>query len=378
MYPYQMPPKQESFLISLLKTWATTTVVMVTIGAVMLVGFVISIVVLVGVLGATAGEAPGTITVGDSVADFASGKEGSENILLSIKLSGFILGEEGEEGGFFDEDVTYGYELKRLLNDAAEDDRVKGVMLDIMSGGGTIYGSNAIFDGVGAYRDKSDGRPIISFVEGFAASGAYLSAVATDEIVADVGSDVGSIGVIYGPFEFFDKPTAFDGGLLGGGIVTQNGIETTYFTAGRGKDMGNPFRRLTPEEIRITQLGVDNNYELFVTHVSKRRNIPPETIKTQIGAHMYDNATAIELKLLDKTLNRNEANDRLADLAGVPGKNWAVYEVAQQSSNFSLLSRLLDSRGAGGDRADGSSSTSCRLHRQYLAYYGNVGNLCLS
>ncbi|MCC7076029.1 MAG: S49 family peptidase, partial [Acidimicrobiia bacterium] len=256
MYPYPVPPRRENFFVTLVKTWAKASVISVTVAIVLFATCFTLLVALVAMIGgAVAGGVPGTISVGEATASFAAGREGSENIVLSVPVAGLILGQgDGAGGGFFGGEVTYGYDVKAALEDAAEIDDVKGVVLDITSGGGTIYGSVAISDGVDRYREETD-RPIISFVEGVAASGAYWAAASTDEILVDHGSSVGSIGVIYGPFQFFDRPVAFDGGLLGGGIVTQNGISVTYFTAGRGKDMGNPFRPLTDEEISIAQTG---------------------------------------------------------------------------------------------------------------------------
>lgn len=372
MYPYPVPPRQENFFVTLVKTWAKASVIAVTVGVVLFLGFIASFVAFFAMIGGLLGgvAVPSTIEVGDSTATFVAGREDSENILLNVPLSGLILGQNDGSEGFFGGEVTYGYDLKQILEDAAELEDVKGVVIDTTSGGGTIYGSVAISDGVERYRDES-GDPIITFVEGIAASGAYWVASSTDEILVDHGSSVGSIGVIYGPFQFFDRPVAFDGGLLGGGIVTQNGISVTYFTAGRGKDMGNPFRPLTPEEIQIAQVGVDNSYSEFVTHVAATREIPEETIRTKIGAYVYDNKTATDLGLMDATANRDEAYDRLAELAEIPGDDWAVYQIDRPVGGFPFFAKAF------GSADEGDPEPECRLYREYLAYFGDVSALCL-
>jgi protease-4 len=125
------------------------------------------------------------------------------NTLLSIQVSGMIIGSEQDSAGGFSADYTSGYSVKEKLLAAAEDDTISGVVLEVNSPGGTIYGARAIADGVTGYKEKT-GKPVYTYVEGQAASGGYWAAAATDEIIADYGSDIGSIGVIMGPFQYYD------------------------------------------------------------------------------------------------------------------------------------------------------------------------------
>jgi protease-4 len=60
--------------------------------------------------------------------------------LLSIKVTGAIYGTQG--GGFLD-DASSGYHVKEQLQTAADDDTVAGVILEVNSPGGTIYGARA-------------------------------------------------------------------------------------------------------------------------------------------------------------------------------------------------------------------------------------------
>jgi protease-4 len=83
---------------------------------------------------------------------------------------------------------------------------------------------------------------------------------------------IGSIGVIGGILTYFDNPVALDGGLLGGGIVTKNGIQQTVISAGRGKDLGNPFRKPTEEELQVLRQGVNYEYNQFVQLVGTSKN----------------------------------------------------------------------------------------------------------
>jgi len=174
-----------------------------------------------------------------------------------------------------------------------------------------------IADGVEYYRSQTH-KPIYAHISGTGASGAYWAAASTDKILVDYGSDVGSIGVIMGPFQYYNTVLSEDSGLLGSGVVTQNGIESVTITAGKSKDVGNPYRKLTSDEIAALQKQVNNEYDDFVSYVSKRRGIDEATIRNQIGAMAYDQRTALAYHLSDATMNRQDAYDTLAKAAGYP------------------------------------------------------------
>ncbi len=366
--------RREGFFVSLMKLAAKTATILVTIGIVfglLSFGGALFFSVLLGGL-AGDGAAAGT-TVGDQTTTWVYGDDTSPHNLLSVPVTGVILGDANEGGGGIlgGDLVTYGYEVKQTLYDAADEDDVDGVVLDMNTPGGTAYGANAIADGVEYYRDQT-GKPVYAFVAGMSASGGMWAMSAADRIFADVGTATGSIGVIEGPYQYWDKVTEMDGGLLSGGVTTQNGIEQSYFTAGTGKDQGNPFRRLTPEEIRITQEGVNNMYAQFVHQVSETRKIPEETIRNVLGAHIYDEETALKLKLIDEVGNRQEAYEALAKKAGLRVDDWQVVQI-ETSAGF--LGGLFGARSHKAAKQP-AGRVACMLDRQVLAYAGDPSTLC--
>lgn len=326
-------------------------------------GFIVFIVVLfAGIMGADPAAESGYTPV------YGNGS----NQLLSIQVSGVITGTAPASPGIFGalDDQTAGYTVKDQLYRAADDDLIKGVILEIDSPGGTIYGAHAIADGVEYYR-KQTNRPVYAHISGTGASGAYWAAVSTDKILVDYGSDVGSIGVIMGPFQYYNTPLSQDGGLLGGGVMTQNGIETVYLTAGKSKDVGNPYRRLSTEETAALQRQVTNEYDDFVSYVSQRRGIPPETIRDQIGAMTYDQKTAKQLKLSDETKNRQDAYDELAKAAKVSDD----YTVVQEMPVFGFVESVLMAVGSK-QQPQAKSVNLCSLSKASLAYHGDVTGWC--
>jgi len=311
---------------------------------------------------------------------FVSGKRDSKNLLVSLPVQGLILGSPPQEisastMAWFN--ATYGYSIQKALEKASDDNQVKGIFLHIQSPGGTIFGSMAIHEGIKSFQ-MATGKPVLVYIEGLSASGAVMAMAGADAIYADYGSYVGSIGVLGAALTYFDEPTALEGGILGGGIVTRGGIERTVISAGRGKDLGNPFRRATDEELNNLQKGADIEYDNFVRHVAKNRNISEAVIRERMGAQIFDNRTAQDFGLIDGTLNQNEALAKLADMAGI-SEDFQLVRPRRASTR--MWQELFFSM-AGRAAADETSRTALHRHlclnagRMPMAYYGDIQTLC--
>ncbi len=307
------------------------------------------------------------------------GEESSGNQLLSVPVNGVILGEGDGGLSFLSEGIAPGYDIKSELYAAAEDEAIKGIVLEVNSPGGTIYGAKAIADGVAYYKQKTN-KPVIAQINGMAASGGIWAAVAADSVYADQGSSIGSIGIVMGPFKYYDQPISEDGGLLMGGVVTHNGIETVTLTAGRSKDIGNPYRRLTTEEIATLQGSINDEYATFVQYVAGRRKIEPAVITDQMGAMIYSNKAAQEFRIIDGTKSREETYAELAKQASL---NEDDYQVVRQESTPTFIASLLGAvtKGNYGPKAHSEvqqkqAAVTCAISNGMLAYHGEVGALC--
>jgi len=303
------------------------------------------------------------------------------NQFLSVPVTGIMMGSNASEDSlsslFSDSSTTYGYEVKEKLYKAADDPAIAGVILEIDSPGGTIYGANAISEGVAYYREQTR-KPVYAHIEGLGASAAYWAAASTDKIFADYGSSVGSIGVIMGPIQFYDKVVATDGGLLGGGVVTQNGVESVNITAGKYKDLGDPYRRMTPAEVSLLQQSVNAEYDDFVSFVSKRRGIPDATIRNDLGAMIYDSKAAKRLKLTDEVGSRQAAYDALAKAANKGSDYTIVREQFDPGFVGSILGAV--NRWRQPPKAQASpqdkQAAMCALTKTALAYHGDITAWC--
>ncbi|WKT81394.1 S49 family peptidase [Thermosynechococcus sp. PP45] len=322
---------------------------------------------LLGVLLAPASET--------SPYEHVSGKEGSRDRILRIDITGPILGSpQNEEDSFFAPlvGVTYGYEVQRQLAEAAKDETIKAVFVNISTPGGTIFGSQAIAEGIRSYRAATQ-KPLYAFIEGISASGGVWAMVTADRIYADHGSMIGSIGILGPSVFYYDRPTSLDNGLLMGG-VTANRIEERTLSAGRSKDIGNPFRRLTPQEIEVFQAGLEQEYSKFINHVAQARGIDPSVIRNKMGAMIFSNEQAQRYRLIDGTRSRPDTLSALASAAKLKEGEYALVRFRRDRSP--LINQLFGVQSpppAPETQQVWKQEQLCALSQlRALAYYGSL------
>jgi protease IV len=355
------PSRPLSFGQFLARTTAAAAVAVASIGLVTLVSLVATAGVISQMFSSPAPTGPF-----DS-ATSVGGTAGAQDWVLVIPVEGPILATGG--GGLLN--ATGGAEVRDLLVKAAETDHIKAVVLELSTPGGTIPGSIDIADGVRAV--QAAGKPVVAYVRDLSASGGMWAMAPADRIVAHPGSVVGSIGVIFGPLRYYDTPTAIDDGVFGGGVVTEGGIEEFYITAGTGKDLGNPFRRMTEAERSALQRHVNGSYDAFVAHVSTYRDLDEAVIRDDIGAMVFRADEAVRLGLVDEVGNRDRAWAAAAEAAGLES-----FDVRTVSFSTGLFESLF---GASAEEVMAARTTSgvaslCATTAYTHAYYGDLSAAC--
>jgi protease-4 len=119
-----------------------------------------------------------------------------------------------------------------------------------------------------------------------AASGGYYVALAADTIIAHPTTVTGSIGVIMLSFN-------------AEGLLQKLGVAATAIKSAERKDMGSPFRALTPEERAIFQSVIDQMYGRFVGLIVEHRKIPEERVRAFADGRIYTAEQAKALGLVD-------------------------------------------------------------------------------
>jgi len=334
------------------------------IGIGMIVVLVLALVGLVSGGGQSGTAEPMTETV--------LGDPDAGSRVLAVPVTGVSLG--GESDGATFGGTTYGYEVADVI-DALDEDDADGLVLELNTPGGTIYGSRAIADAVTRYQERT-GHQVMAHVQGLSASGGMYAMAGADQIVADHGSLVGSIGVVMGPFQRFRDVTGIPGSLLDPGITTEGGVTEEYLSRGRGKDLGNPYRDMTDEERAVLGGGLDREYAAFVEWVSSARGIPAQTIVDRFGAFVFDGDTAVDLGLVDRVLGRDEAYRHAAEMNDVDPDDTRVDRVSGPGLLESLLSARSPAGGTSASALEPGRSTVCTGAPLVLAVHGELSSAC--
>jgi signal peptide peptidase SppA len=176
--------------------------------------------------------------------------------------------------------------MARPLERAFNVRNAQAVALVINSPGGSPVQSHLLYRRIRQLAEEKK-RPVIAFVEDVGASGGYMVACAADEIICDVSSVVGSIGVIGGSFGF---PK----------LMERLGIERRLYTAGEHKATLDPFLPENPDDVERLKALQKEIHQAFIDLVKQSRGERlkgPE--KTLFSGEYWSGAKAIELGLAD-------------------------------------------------------------------------------
>ena len=197
-------------------------------------------------------------------------------------------------------------DVYQQLKLAREDNRVKGLIIRVNSPGGTISGSDGIYNEIRKYREKTD-KPVVAFMQGVAASGGYYVSVACDKIVAEPTTITGSVGVIAGYFVLQEL------------LEKKLGIQPVIIKSGRKKDWPSLFQQVTEEQREyIQEKLIGPAYERFVQVVADGRgSLTLDDVKRLADGSIYGAYEAVDEKLIDEIGYLDEAIEQVKTLAKI-------------------------------------------------------------
>ncbi len=212
-----------------------------------------------------------------------------------------------------------------LLHQYADSGMVRAIVLRINSPGGGVAASQEIYEEIRKVRSRS-GKPIVASIDDVGASGAFYIASACDEIVCNPGSIVGSIGVIMQWFNVQD-------------LLNWAKIHPETITSGALKDTGSPFRPMTDVERAYLQRISDQLHDQFVHAVAEGRKgkLTEQDVTRIADGRVFTGQDALDLKLVDRLGNLDDAIDVAARLAGIHGTPTTIYPRKQKPSLLELL-----------------------------------------
>jgi len=206
--------------------------------------------------------------------------------------------------------------VREELKKAAADEKVKALVIRVNTPGGTVTASDVIYRELELFRREKP-IPIIAVMMDVAASGGYYVSLAADTIVAHPTTVTGSIGVIMLTFN-------------AEGLMQKLGVAANAVKSAERKDMGSPFRAMTPEERAIFQSVIDDLYRQFVAKVVERRKLPEATARTLADGRVYTADQALTNKLIDRIGYMPDAIDMARKAAGVDKAKVVVYHRPRQ------------------------------------------------
>jgi protease IV len=164
------------------------------------------------------------------------------------------------------------------------DSKAAAVIVHINSPGGTTAGSEQLYDALTRLKAK---KPLVIVVEGLAASGGYITAIAGDHIVAQQTSLVGSIGVL------FQFPNFTD-------LLKTVGVQVEEVKSSPLKAAPNGFEPTSPEARAALDSLVKDSYAWFRGLVKERRGMDDALLDKVADGRVFTGHQAVDLKLVDQ------------------------------------------------------------------------------
>ena len=187
-------------------------------------------------------------------------------------------------------------EYSRLIHSIANDRRLKALLLDIDSPGGSATGSEVL------YRDiqrVSEMKPVYAYVRGMAASGGYYLACAATKVYALPTALVGSIGVIY------LRPVLEQ-------LLAKIGVEFSVYKSGEFKDMTGFWRAPSDRESEKFQELINEIFDNFVTVVANGRSLEESKVREVATGEVLTAQRGINVGLVDEIGDFKDALEALA------------------------------------------------------------------
>ena len=208
--------------------------------------------------------------------------------ILLLDISGIITEQEKRSGLLEQPAPSIVSVVRESLRKAEDDKQIVGLILRINSPGGTITASDIIHHELTEFRKRKN-IPLLACIMGLGTSGGYYVAAAADEIIAHPTAVTGSIGVITMKFNVE-------------GLMEKIGVSEQTVKSGDKKDIMSPFRKATPEEMKLAQDIIDRFYGRFLDIVMARpgNSLTREELRSLADGRIYTADQALAKKLIDR------------------------------------------------------------------------------
>jgi len=227
---------------------------------------------------------------------------GGSAFIARVKIEGLIRND--------DERVEA---LERLRKSNA-----RAVVVRIDSPGGTVAGSEQLYT---ALRRVAAEKPVVVVVDGLAASGGYIAAMAGEQIIARDAALVGSIGVL------FQYPEVYP-------LLEKVGVKMEFIRSAPLKAAPNGFEPTSPEARKAIESIVQDSFDWFKALVRERRKLDDAQLGAVSDGRVFTGRQSMPLKLVDMLGDERTALEWLQKEKGI--------DAGTRITDWSLKPRLSD------------------------------------
>lgn len=230
--------------------------------------------------------------------------------------------------------ISYGTKSRSFFQktismiEAVAERKPKALILRMNSPGGTMAGSNEIYEALNKLKRK--GIKIVVLMEDVAASGGLYISMAADKIVANPGVITGSIGVI---IHHVDMSKLFE----------KIGINSDNVKSGQYKDMLSNSKAMDEGARKLVSETIQDCLEQFIGVVAGSRKLDKETVRTFADGRIFNGSQAQRLGLVDELGSYETAIRAARDLAGIEDGKENVQEISPPTSileRFGILGQI--------------------------------------
>ena len=266
---------------------------------------------------------PDSVSIYEYLSTIEEDKNESKNKIAVVNIEGTIVTGEATYN------VAGSDTIVKNIRKAIKDNSVKALVLRVNSPGGDVWASELITNALNEF--KSSGRPIVTSMGDIAASGGVWVTTLSDEIWAKNETITGSIGV-YGIIPTLD------------GIYEWAGIQVDGVSSTKAGEWDE--RLPMPEYVNeAIQAGIDHTYDKFVSKVAENRDMPYKEILSIAGGRIWSGEKAVQLGLVDKIGNLDNAIESAANFAELD--DYKIISYSKEMDPFDIfINELLNNFGA--------------------------------
>ena len=233
------------------------------------------------------------------------------------------------EGQIYDDgsDGIVGKEVIKTLKKIQKDDAVKALVLRVNSPGGSANASEDIWRAI--QKVKADSIPVVVSMGDYAASGGYYISCGADYIFAEPTTLTGSIG-IFGTVPNVSK------------LRDKVGLDIDGVKTNKHADLqaNMIYKGMNQEEHQLMQTMVENGYELFTSRCAEGRHVEQSYIKSIGEGRVWLGNKGVEIGIVDKLGNIDDAIAKAVELAGLENYQLAYYP--EKKDPFAEILKMLD------------------------------------